>query len=122
MGNPTDPDAGTNRTNAVSRDNLMEETRLGYTGAYNNNTLNTVGKLTYQQSSTLRSNATGYVLDLRKDEEAIHPQDSNYKRLGLPVRCATQSEPVALIMATRLNQACIIHTQAVTIGATNYTR
>lgn len=67
----------------------MEETRLGYTGAYNNNTLNTVGKLTYQQSSTLRSNATGYVLDLRKDEEAIHPQDSNYKRLGLPVRCVS---------------------------------
>ena len=34
----------------------------------------------------------------------------------------TQSEPVALIIATRLNQAGIIHSQAVTIGATNYTR
>ena len=34
MENPTDPDAGTNRTNAVSRDNLMTGASLGYDGAY----------------------------------------------------------------------------------------
>ena len=35
---------------------------------------------------------------------------------------ATQSETVALITAKRFNQACTKHIQAVTIGATNYTR
>ena len=35
---------------------------------------------------------------------------------------ATQSVPVALIIAIRFNQACTIHIQVVTIGATNYTR
>ena len=34
----------------------------------------------------------------------------------------TQSETVALITVIRLNQACIIHIQIVTTGATNYTR
>ena len=34
----------------------------------------------------------------------------------------TQGEPEALTIATRLNQACIIHSQVVTNGATNYTR
>ena len=34
----------------------------------------------------------------------------------------TQSEPDALIIAKRFKQACTIHRQVVTIGATNYTR
>ena len=37
-------------------------------------------------------------------------------------KIATQSEPVALIIAIRFNQASTIHIQAVTSGATNYTR
>ena len=35
---------------------------------------------------------------------------------------ATQSVPDALIIAIRFNQACTTQIQAVTIGATNYTR
>ena len=34
----------------------------------------------------------------------------------------TQGAPAAPITATRFNQACIIHNQAVTTGATTYTR
>ena len=55
---------------------------------------------------------------------------SGNKRDGNALRCVTrmlilivtQSVPVALIIAIRFNQACTIHRQAVTSGATNYTR
>ena len=43
MGKPTDPDAGTNRANAVSRDNLMNEVSLGYDGSYGYYSLFNVG-------------------------------------------------------------------------------
>ncbi len=37
-------------------------------------------------------------------------------------KIATQSDPEALIMASRFNQARTKHIQVVTTGATNYTR
>ena len=40
----------------------------------------------------------------------------------MPIKHTTQSAPEALITGVRLNQASTIHMQAVTTGATNYTR
>ena len=60
----------------------------------------------------------------------LYPSDAPVIKLSravalvrlVPIKHATQGEPAALINAIRLNQARIIYKQAVTIGATNYTR
>ncbi|MBR2864460.1 hypothetical protein IKE88_02870 [Candidatus Saccharibacteria bacterium] len=121
MGNPTDPNAGTNRINAVSRDNLMNEVSLGYDGSYGYYSLFNVGTNGIWWTSDIYNDSYSHYLGLFTDGR-INPQDKYHKYTGYSVRCATQNEPEALIIATRLNQASIIHIQVVTTGATNYTR
>ena len=87
MGNPTDPDAGTNRTNAVSRDNLMNGTSLGYSGYFYDTSLNNIGSVGVWWSSTSSDNVSAYYLDITKVNH-VGPQNNNStKVLGRSVRC-----------------------------------
>ena len=85
MGNPTDPDAGTNRTNAVSRDNLMNEAELGYDGNYSGNSLRSVGTNGEWNSSTTRDTRFLEFLYTNTDSY-IYPQGDGSKYFGRAVR------------------------------------
>ncbi|MBR3233699.1 hypothetical protein IKG12_02465 [Candidatus Saccharibacteria bacterium] len=85
MENPTDPNAGTNRTNAVSRDNLMNGVSLGYSGNYSSKALNVVGIDGHWQSSTISN--TDYSYNLRiTTEGTVNPQNRGNKFIGRSVR------------------------------------
>ncbi|MBR3233297.1 hypothetical protein IKG12_00330 [Candidatus Saccharibacteria bacterium] len=83
--NPTDPDAGTNRINAVSRDNLMEGAGLKYGGYYGSTTLNNVGTRGYWWVSTIRGTNGAYSL-LMYSDNTIYPQGNSDKYVGRSVR------------------------------------
>ena len=86
MGNPTDPDAGTNRTDAVSRDNLMNEVSLGYSGIYVNGVLDDVSASGSWWSSTIDHSTSSYASRVANAGSNINPQNSNQKRYGRSVR------------------------------------
>ncbi|MBR3233829.1 hypothetical protein IKG12_03155 [Candidatus Saccharibacteria bacterium] len=87
MENPTDPDAGTNRTNAVSRDNLMEGAGLKYSGTYNGTSLNYVDSNGSWYSSTATNTTSAYNMYVYSDENTcIFPRNSNNKYYGRAVR------------------------------------
>ncbi|MBR2864065.1 hypothetical protein IKE88_00760 [Candidatus Saccharibacteria bacterium] len=83
--NPTDPNAGTNRTNAVSRDNLMEGAGLGYNGYYTSTSLNSIGESMNLWSSTLRETKNSHFLYIDIDNR-IHPVNNGVRYLGRSVR------------------------------------
>ena len=87
--NPTDPDAGTNRTNAVSRDNLMNGAELRYDGFYNATSLNYVGGAGGRWSATVSSDSQVYRLDVYPDGR-IYPNDAGTRQLGRSVRYIAQ--------------------------------
>ena len=89
MPNPTDPDAGTNRTNAVSSDNLMTEAGLKYSGNYViNNLLNNVGVAGTWWSSTIVNTRYSYNLRINNNVDVLRPQSDNDDRyIGRSVRC-----------------------------------
>ncbi|MBR3233442.1 hypothetical protein IKG12_01090 [Candidatus Saccharibacteria bacterium] len=122
MENPTDPDAGTNRTNAVSRDNLMEGAGLGYDGFYNTTSLNYVGAYGLRLSSTIRNTEYPYGADVNISGGILPRYHGRTKNIGFAVRCATQRKPETLIVISCFNQAWIIYNQVVIIGVTNNTR
>ena len=84
--NPTDPDAGTNRINTVSRDNLMNGAGLKYSGYYNGPTtivgLNTSGG---RWSASVSSTDHAYRLDVYTNGR-IEPRQTGNKQLGRSVR------------------------------------
>ena len=121
MGKPTDPDAGTNRANAVSRDNLMNEVSLGYDGSYGYYSLFNVGTNGIWWTSDIYDDGYSRYLGLFTDGR-INPQDRYHKYTGYSVRCATQRKPETLIVISCFNQAWIIYNQVVIIGVTNNTR
>ncbi|MBR2864471.1 hypothetical protein IKE88_02925 [Candidatus Saccharibacteria bacterium] len=90
MPNPTDPDAGTNRTNAVSRDNLMNGASLGYDGAYVATLLDAVGRSGFWWSSAINT-SRGSIFMKVHDTGIINPRDDNNKYPGRAVRCANQT-------------------------------
>ena len=95
MGNPTDPNAGTNRTNAVSRDNLMNNVELGYDGQSVGTAIGNVGVRGLWWSST--RNGTSSSLYLAIDMNGIaYPSDSGARYSGRSVRCLL-SPLVALV-------------------------
>ena len=97
MGNPTDPDAGTNRNNAMSRDNLMNGASLGYSGHYTGTTLNYVGERGLWWLSTIHNNSSYSYFLLINTSGSIHSEGgSGYKYLGRSVRCLL-SPLVALV-------------------------
>ena len=83
--NPTDPDAGTNRTNAVSRDNLMNEASLKYSGDYDIGLLYNVGAGGFWWSSTILSGNSSRLLGTT-NFDAINPQGGSNKNVGRTVR------------------------------------
>ena len=85
MGNPTDPNAGTNRTNAVSRDNLMNEAGLKYDGYYLPMTLEIIGIGGVWLSSIIRDANRAYFLSVNIDN-GIFPLNNNSKSIGRAVR------------------------------------
>ena len=87
LSNPTDPNAGTNRTNAVSRDNLMNGASLGYDGSYRTASLDNVGLYGFWWSSTIRAIDRSYHLIVSLEISEIHPQGANNKHVGRSVRC-----------------------------------
>ena len=88
MENPTDPDAGTNRTNAVSRDNLMNEASLGYDGYYRDFVLDSISENGNYWSSTIVGALGSYYLNIRTDEAILPQSYANNKYIGRSVRCA----------------------------------
>ena len=89
--NPTDPDAGTNRTNAVSRDNLMNGAGLGYVGSYNEILLYNVGIAGHWWSSTVSDNSNNaYRLYISLNDSLIRPRAGNNKNTGRAVRYTIQ--------------------------------
>ncbi|MBR3233515.1 hypothetical protein IKG12_01460 [Candidatus Saccharibacteria bacterium] len=87
----------------------MTGASLGYNGVYNTLSLINVGVYGDWWASTVFSVFNSNVLDLHTNT-SIHPQNNSNKYSGRSVRYhATQSEPDALIIAIRLNQARIIH-------------
>ncbi|MBR3233719.1 hypothetical protein IKG12_02570 [Candidatus Saccharibacteria bacterium] len=95
MGKPTDPNAGTNRTNAVSRDNLMNNVELGYDGQSVSTAIGNVGVRGLWWSST--RSGTSSSLYLAIDMNGItYPSDSGARYSGRSVRCLL-SPPVALV-------------------------
>ena len=87
MENPTDPNAGTNRTNAVSRDNLMNEAELNYNGIYNKTSLDDVGALGRWHASTINRTSASYFLYVDDLNDNISPQRDGNKYFGRAVRC-----------------------------------
>ena len=86
LSEPTDPDAGTNRTNAVSRDNLMEGAGLRYDGRYVNAALNNIDTNGSWWSSTIMSTIASHTLGVGTDG-GIYPKGSNSnKNYGRAVR------------------------------------
>ena len=85
MGKPTDPDAGTNRANAVSRDNLMNGASLGYDRLYNNASSSGTNSHGYWWTSTIHNTSARYIVVATSD--IISPQNSGYKYFGFAVRC-----------------------------------
>ena len=84
--NPTDPDAGTDRKNAVSRDNLMNGVGLGYDGYYSSASLNTVGIGATWQSSTISDDVkNSYSFGINAGG-TLSPQYSHTKSIGRSVR------------------------------------
>ena len=95
MENPTDPDAGTNRTNAVSRDNLMNNVELGYDGQSVGTTIANVGVRGLWWSSTRNGTSSSPYLAI--DMNGItYPSDSGARYSGRSVRCLL-SPLVALV-------------------------
>ena len=84
--NPTDPDAGTNRTNAVSRDNLMNGLGLKYNGQYINKDLDFVGTDGFWWMSAIRNNTYSYSSRINTDGY-IYPQGQSVQNMGRAVRC-----------------------------------
>ena len=84
--NPTDPDAGTNRTNAVSRDNLMNGVGLGYDGNSNDVYINNVGTYGRWWASTVGDESRSYGLDIFNDGY-LQPSGTNGRNIGRAVRC-----------------------------------
>ncbi|MBR2864324.1 hypothetical protein IKE88_02130 [Candidatus Saccharibacteria bacterium] len=84
--NPTDPDAGTNRTNAVSRNNLMEGAGLGYNGSYNATSLGHVGARGYYWSTTIYNSSNSRNIRVDYSNGGIYPQNSSTKYDGSVVR------------------------------------
>ena len=97
--NPTDPDAGTNRTNAVSSDNLMNEAGLKYSGNYIiNDTLNNVGVAGTWWSSTIVNTRYSYNLRINNHVDVLRPQsDNDDSHIGRAVRCISPTPLVALV-------------------------
>ena len=83
--NPTDPDAGTNRTNAVSRDNLMNGASVKYSGDYDIGLLYNVGVGGFWWSSTILSGNSSRLLGTT-NFDAINPQVGSNKNVGRTVR------------------------------------
>ena len=84
--NPTDPDAGTSRKNAVSRDNLMNGAGLEYDGYYSGASLNAVNVGATWQSSTVSDDIKeSYSFGINAGG-TLSPQYSNGKILGRSVR------------------------------------
>ena len=110
MGNPTDPNAGTNRTNAVSRDNLMNGMRLKYDGHYSETSLNNIGLGVGLWSINTRDYSTAYNLVFSNTGDHIYPQSRNNKYFGFGVRCATQRTSETFVRIIRHNQVRIIYT------------
>ncbi|MBR2864180.1 hypothetical protein IKE88_01360 [Candidatus Saccharibacteria bacterium] len=79
-------DAGTNRTNAVSRDNLMNGAGLGYDGYYLQVALYRIGLAGLWWSSTIRSTSNTYYLGTNSDQDSISPQNIADKYTGRAMR------------------------------------
>ena len=95
MENPTDPNAGTNRTNAVSRDNLMNGLGLEYCGGYGSS-LSLVGTLGFWWSSAIIHATHSYGLYVDTSDGILSPQSNSTKYIGRSVRCLL-SPLVALV-------------------------
>ena len=95
MGNPTDPNAGTNRTNAVSRDNLMNNEELGYDGQSVGTAIGNVGVRGLWWSSTRSGTSSSLYLAIDMNGIA-YPSDSGARYSGRSVRCLL-SPLVALV-------------------------
>ena len=85
MGDPTDPNAGTDRNNAVSRDNLMNGAGLKYDGYYLPMTLEIIGIGGVWWSSIIRDANRAYFLSVNIDN-GIFPLNNNSKSIGRAVR------------------------------------
>ncbi len=83
--NPTDPDAGTNRTNAVSRDNLMNGAGLEYSGVYSGTVLNNISANGNWWSYAIDGSSNSYLLYIATDSD-IAPRGIHAKFLGRSVR------------------------------------
>ena len=112
MENPTDPDAGTNRTNAVSRDNLMNGASLGYSGHYTGTILNYVGERGLWWLSTIHNNSSYSYFLLINTSGSIQSKGSGYKYIGRSVRCLLS--PLVTLVQDLIH--CRMYIQATTTG------
>ena len=90
------PDAGTNRTNAVSRDNLMNGLGLKYNGQYINKDLDFVGTDGFWWMSAIRNNTYSYSSRINTDGY-IYPQGQSVQNMGRAVRCIPPTLLVVLV-------------------------
>ena len=112
MENPTDPNAGTDRNNAVSRDNLMNGASLKYSGYYVSTSLGEIGQGGGWRSSTISDSNEAHRLFIYLGNGRIGPVGYDVKFIGRSVRCI--SSPLVALVQDLIH--CRMSIQASTTG------